>query len=158
MKLSQRQIVAGIAPVDTSTKSAHPTFPSFYFAQVSGGEVTASVEKIYLGGKNFPEVLCAPAEIGDITLTAHFDDAVGGMDSKLASLRKLVGQVYYDITVSTLDCGIEVTGSSRIYSKSLLVGLTEPDGDASSGAPATFALTFSVQSVTAGTGRVTATA
>jgi hypothetical protein len=26
----------------------------------------------------------------------------------------------------------------------LLVGLTEPDGDSSSGAPATFALTFSV--------------
>ena len=151
MKLSQRQIVAGISPVDVTATSNHPKFDSFYFAQVSGGEVTASVEKIYLGGKNFPEVLCAPAEIGDITLTAHFDDAVGGMDEKLAKLRALVGQAYYNITVSTLDCGIKVTGSSRLYNNSLLVGLTEPDGDASSGAPATFALTFSVQTVTAGT-------
>jgi hypothetical protein len=158
MKLSQRQIVAGIEPVDGSLTANHPKFDNFYFAQVSGGEVTASVEKIYLGGKNFPEVLCAPAEIGDITLTAHFDDATNGMDSKLARLRDLVGQAYYNITVSTLDCGIKVTGSSRIYSKSLLVGLTEPDGDASSGAPATFALTFSVQTVTAGTGRTTVTA
>jgi len=158
MKLSQRQIVAGIVPVNDTLAANHPKFDNFYFAQVSGGEVTASVEKIYLGGKNFPEVLCAPAEIGDITLTAHFDDATGGMDSKLALLRGLVGQAYYNITVSTLDCGIKVTGSSRIYSNSLLVGLTEPDGDASSGAPATFALTFSVQTVTAGTGRTVVTA
>lgn len=151
MKLSQRQIVAGIAPVNTRATPAHPTFEQFYFAQVSGGEVTASVEKIYLGGKNFPEVLCAPAEIGDITLTAHFDDdATSGMDTKLAALRALVGQAYYNITISTLDCGIKVTGSSRLYNNSLLVGLTEPDGDASSGAPATFALTFSVQTVIAG--------
>lgn len=151
-KLSQRQIVASIAPNDNSV-SGPPKWGSFKFAQVSGGEVTASVEKIYLGGKIFPEVLCAPAEIGDITLTAHFDDdsvaadLESGIANKLTKMRQLVGQAYYDITVSTLDCGINVKGASRIYAKSLLVGLTEPDGDASSGAPATFALTFSVQSV-----------
>jgi hypothetical protein len=149
MKLSQRQIVASIVPV---TQTA-PKWGSFKFAQVSGGEITASVEKIYLGGKLFPEVLCAPAEIGDITLTAHFDDdnrdseTEAGIAKKLESLRGLVGQAYYNISVSTLDCGINVAGLSRTYTNALLVGLTEPDGDSSSGAPATFALTFSIQSV-----------
>lgn len=148
-KLSQRQIVAQIEPVS----AAAPKWGSFKFAQVSGGEITASVEKIYLGGELFPEVLCAPAEIGDITLTAHFDDDVvqsdtaTGIAKKLTDLRKLVGQAYYNIQVSTLDCGINVKGLSRTYSNALLVGLTEPDGDSSSGAPATFALTFSIQSV-----------
>jgi hypothetical protein len=149
MKLSQRQIVAAIEPVTASA----PKWGSFKFAQVSGGEITASVEKIYLGGKLFPEVLCAPAEIGDITLTAHFDDdntdstTEAGIAKKLEGLRGLVGQAYYNIQVSTLDCGIDVKGLSRTYSNALLVGLTEPDGDSSSGAPATFALTFSIQSV-----------
>jgi hypothetical protein len=149
MKLSQRQIVASIVPV---TQTA-PKWGSFKFAQVSGGEITASVEKIYLGGKLFPEVLCAPAEIGDITLTAHFDDDTtdsqteAGIAKKLTDLRSLIGQAYYNIQVSTLNCGITVTGLSRTYSNALLVGLTEPDGDSSSGAPATFALTFSIQSV-----------
>jgi len=148
-KLSQRQIVASIEPVG----NAAPKWGTFKFAQVSGGEITASVEKIYLGGQLFPEVLCAPAEVGDITLTAHFDDdgvtsdTASGIAKKLTDLRTLVGQAYYNIQVSTLDCGINVKGLSRTYSNALLVGLTEPDGDSSSGAPATFALTFSIQSV-----------
>lgn len=148
-KLSQRQILAEISPVD----STHPKWTEFKFAQVSGGEITASVEKIYAGGDKFPTVLCAPAEIGDITLTAHFDDdnnddgKKNGIAKKLKDLRPLVGRAYYDITISTYDCDIVVNGADRTYSSSLLVGITEPDGDSSSGAPATFALTFSVQGV-----------
>lgn len=148
-KLSQRQILAEIVPV----ASGSPKWTSFKFAQVSGGEITASVEKIYPGGAKFPEVLCAPAEIGDITLTAHYDDDrvqsdVGtGIAKKIKDLRPLVGRVFYDITISTFDCDIAVAGLDRTYSKCLLVGMTEPDGDSSSGAPATFALTFAVQGV-----------
>jgi hypothetical protein len=148
-KLSQRQILAEINPIS----NASPKWNLFQFAQVSGGEITASVEKIYPGGAKFPEVLCAPAEIGDITLTAHYDDDRvaaqdgNGIAAKIKELRPLVGRVYYDIVVKTYDCDIEVKGLDRTYSKCLLVGITEPDGDSSSGAPATFALTFSVQGV-----------
>jgi hypothetical protein len=148
-KLSQRQILAEITPVSEGL----PKWTTFRFAQVSGGEITASVEKIYEGGAKFPTVLCAPAEIGDITLTAHFDDdnnddgKAAGIAKKLKDLRPLVGRAYYDITVSTYDCDIKVRGADRVYSSCLLVGITEPDGDSSSGAPTTFALTFSVQSV-----------
>lgn len=148
-KVSQRQILAEIVPIAASS----PKWNLFQFAQVSGGEITASVEKIYPGGAKFPEVLCAPAEIGDITLTAHYDDDRvaaedgNGIAAKIKTLRPLVGRVYYDIVVKTYDCDIEVKGLDRTYSKCLLVGITEPDGDSSSGAPATFALTFSVQGV-----------
>jgi hypothetical protein len=148
-KVSQRQILAEIVPIAASS----PKWNLFKFAQVSGGEITASVEKIYPGGAKFPEVLCAPAEIGDITLTAHYDDDAvvandgNGIAAKLKELRPLVGRVYYDIIVNTYDCDIEVKGLARTYSKCLLVGITEPDGDSSSGAPATFAMTFSVQGV-----------
>ena len=148
-KLSQRQIVADISPVS----AAAPKWGDFKFAQISGGEITASVEKIYPGGSLFPEVLCAPSEIGDITLTAHFDDdttdgdTAAGIAKKLETLRQQVGRSYYNVYVRTIDCGIEVRGLSRTYNNCLLVGITEPDGDSSSGAPATFALTFSVQSV-----------
>lgn len=148
-KLSQRQILATIEPVS----DLNPKWTGFRFAQVSGGEITASVEKIYEGGAKFPTVLCAPAEIGDITLTAHYDDdttesdTASGIAKKISSLRSLVGQAYYNIFISTYDCDIKVNGLDRTYSNCLLVGITEPDGDSSSGAPATFALTFSVQSV-----------
>lgn len=149
MKLSQRQILAEITPIS----DVHPKWTNFKFAQVSGGEITASVEKIYPGGAKFPEVLCAPKEIGDITLTAHYDDdnvasfGPTGIARKIKDLRPLIGTAYYDVVVKTYDCDINVRGLDRTYAKCLLVGLTEPDGDSSSGAPATFSLTFSVQDV-----------
>ena len=163
-KVSQRQIQATITPVnslavtvgtgsDAVTTPADPLFKigtnSFIFPQISGGEITASVEKIYEGGQRSPSILCAPFEIGDITLTAHYDEL--GSDETMAktlqTMRTLVGRAYYDIAVQTYDCDIKVKGTDRSYNRSLLVGLTEPDGDSSSGAPATFALTFAVQTV-----------
>lgn len=151
-KASQRQVLATINPSSVSVNIA-PKWNLFRFAQVSGGEITASVEKIYPGGATAPSVLCAPYEIGDITLTAHWDDddtpADGetGIAWKLGQLRKHVGRVYYDITVSTYDCDLLIAKLDRTYKSCLLVGITEPDGDSSSGAPATFALTFSVQDI-----------
>lgn len=148
-KVSQRQVLASIVPV-TET---HPKWGKFKFAQVSGGEITASVEKIYEGGKLRPTVICAPSEIGDITLTAHYDDdnvpadTETGIASKIKELRALVGRAKYNITVQLYDCDIVVKGNDRIYKNALLVGITEPDGDSSSGAPATFALTFAVEDV-----------
>lgn len=148
-KIAQRQIVASIKPsADVNIETPPPVSADgayAYFAQVTGGEITASVEKIYIGGKLFPEVLCAPAEIGDITLTRHYDKALDG--SFLASLRQMVGRAYYDIQVDELNCNVAVPELQRKYSRALLVGLTEPEGDAASGAPATYSLTFSIQSV-----------
>ena len=156
-KVSQRQVIARIAPHETANnlEVQPPKWEAFKFAQVSGGEITASVEKIYEGGASSPTVLCAPFDIGDITLTAHYDFERDGVltddknyfDKKLAILRTMVGKAYYDITVEVFNCDLKVPGLDRIYSKSLLVGLTEPDGDSSSGAPSTFALTFSVSNV-----------
>lgn len=148
-KLAQRQIVASITPsLDGNTEVPPPVGSDgglSYFAQVSGGEITASVEKIYIGGKLFPEVLCAPAEIGDITLTRHYDRDVDG--TFLKNIRGMVGRAYYDVLVEELNCEVKNPQGARKYSQCLLVGLTEPEGDASSGAPATYSLTFSVSSV-----------
>ena len=153
-KLSQRQIVCSIVPEDDMS----PSWGEFLFAQVSGGEITAAVEKVYAGGDQFPTVLCAPYEIGDITVTAHMDDyeeqstepglGGAGVAVKLATLREQVGRAYYTLNVYLTDCDIVITGTDRIYVNALLVGITEPEGDASSGAPATFSLTFACQGVT----------
>ena len=144
-KLSQRQVVANIVPV--SGLAGHVTGPKFeqYFAQVSGGEITAKVEKIYDGGMAFPETLCAPAEIGDITITRHYDPDRDG--SSLKQARRLVGSAYYDVSVFDLNCDLKQYGTERVYPQALLVGMKEPDGDASSGAPTTFSLTFSIATV-----------
>ncbi len=143
-KASQRQIVAEIRPV---TGPGHTPGPRFggKFAQVTGGEITAAVEKVYDGGEIFPEVLCAPSEIGDITVTRHFDPDRDG--TPLKAVRQLVGQAKYDVYIFTLNCDLKEAGSERVYAESLLVGISEPEGDSSSGAPASYSLTFSVSAV-----------
>lgn len=160
-KVSQRQVLAFIVPSTTtittlgtgSTALVPPAFmdgsKEFQFAQVSGGEITASVEKIYEGGKTRPTVLCAPAEIGDITLTAHYDDSetASSIYTAIKTARQFVGVGFYNITVQVFNCGLSSKKNDRVYNDALLVGLTEPDGDSSSGAPTTFALTFSVSDV-----------
>ena len=142
-KIAQRQVVAKIIPA-TGYATRGPVFTA-PFAQVSGGEITASVEKVYDGGSLFPEVLCAPPEIGDMTVTRHYDYTRDGR--ALQELRPLVGRVHYDVTVYTLNCDLVEMGSERTYSNALLVGISEPEGDSSSGAPATFSLTFSISQV-----------
>jgi hypothetical protein len=143
---TQRQIVAKITP--TNAGANIPTFPD-YFTQVSGGEITAAVEKVYHGGDLFPETLCAPAEIGDITLTGYVSTD-GVFLAKLQELRQKVGRIRYNIDIHVFDCDIQVPGADRQYTSALLVGLTEPDGDATSGTPATFAMTFSISTVSVG--------
>mgnify|MGYP003338514600 CR=1 FL=1 len=150
-KVSARQIVATITPRSADA----PKWGTFKFPQVSGGEITASVEKVYDGGSLFPSLLCAPAEIGDITVTGYYDDSADdaltetdqNIAAKISQLRQKVGRVFYDIDISVYDCDIKEKGSDRQYTNALLVALSEPDGDASSGAPAMFSMTFSVQNV-----------
>lgn len=138
-KLAQRQIFAEITPL--TGQAVTGTALSGYFAQISGGEITAAVEKIYVGGEKFPEVLCAPSEVGDVTLTRHYSSTERTI---LKTIRTQVGRSYYEIKIYDTNCDLIDQQSERIYSKALLVGLTEPDGDSSSGAPATFALTFAI--------------
>lgn len=145
-KISQRQVLARLINAD----GIGPDFGNTPFAQVSGGEITASVEKVYDGGQLFPEVLCAPLEVGDVTVTRHYDPERDG--PALRAIRTLVGRTYYNIQVDDYDCDLRVPGTARVYSRALLVSLTEPEGDSSSGAPAVFSLTFSIASVSGITG------
>tara|TARA_R100001163_G_C4951044_1_gene118802 strand:+ start:40 stop:519 length:480 start_codon:yes stop_codon:yes gene_type:complete len=149
MKTTQRQVVGMITPVPADEAAGHATGKPIrtgkdtsYFATVSGGEISAAVEKIYDGNSKFPDVLCAPAEIGDLTLSKFYDE---DFDKEfLDTARQIVGQTYYDVDIFVLDCNLEVPGSRRTYPRCLLVGLSDIDGDASSGAPSAFSLTFAV--------------
>ena len=147
-KVSQRQIVADISPVQGGNAPMPGENPdgSSYFAQVTGGEISAAVEKVYDGGSKFPEVLCAVAEVVDVTVTRHY--ATDRDKTFLNNLRSLVGSAYYDITFYELDCDLKAPDTMRQYTGALCVGLTEPDGDSASGAPASYSLTFSMGPIT----------
>lgn len=116
------------------------------FATKSGGNKTSSANKVWDGGSLVPDVLAAPPEVDDLTISRPYDPDRD--QDLLTALLAMVGQFRTTVTVAPTYGDLTRTRSKpRVYSNCLLTGVTEPEVDASSGDPATFELTFAVASV-----------
>lgn len=116
-----------------------------YFAQKSGGEVTSDATKVWDGGATKPDVIAAPAEAGDVTVTRPYDPE---RDQEiLNSLLTMVGQWYTTVSIQPTEGDMRAARvKPRVYANALLIGVREPETDASSGDAADFELTFAVGS------------
>lgn len=116
------------------------------FASKSGGEITSDATKVWDGGSLTPDVIASPPEVGDITLTRPYDPE--NHQELLTSLISKVGQLRTTISGQPLSGDMRsVRGASpRVYPNALLIGVREPESDASSGDAADFELTFAVGS------------
>lgn len=116
------------------------------WASKSGGGKTSGANKVWDGGSLVPDVLAAPPEVDDLTISRPYDP---DRDQDLVTaLLAMVGQFRTTITVAPTYGDMTRTRSKpRVYSNCLLTGVTDPDVDASSGDAATFELTFAVASV-----------
>lgn len=133
MKAAQRQFLVTVDGVPGN------------FAQKSGGEVTSDATKVWDGGATKPDVLAAPADTGDITVTRPYDPE---RDQEiLTNLNSRVGNWYTTVSVQPTQGDMTVARvKPRVYANALLTGVREPEVDASSGDPADFELTFAVGS------------
>jgi hypothetical protein len=136
-KASQRQIVA---EVEGWNGNARP-----YFAMVAGANITAANEKVFDGGSLFPDILCAPSEIDNLTVTRDYDPESDG--ELLKKFRHQVGSARFRVAVFTLNCDLKVPSSERVYDNTLLVSIAEPEGDSGSGKAAKFSLVFAIGAV-----------
>lgn len=117
-----------------------------YYATKSGGEVTSDSNKVFDGGSLVPDVLASPAEVGDLTISRPYDP-----ERDQPILDRIIGQVgNWRTTVSVTPTYGDLTTvrglKPRVYSNALLVGVREPEPDASSGDAADYELTFAVGS------------
>lgn len=134
MKSAQRQFLWTVAGIATP------------FAQKSGGEVTSDATKVWDGGAVVPDVIAAPAEVGDVTLTRPYDPERD--QPVLDRLITLVGQWRTTISGQPLSGDMRAARTKpRVYPDALLIGVREPESDASSGDAADYELTFAVGSV-----------
>lgn len=137
MKAAKRQFLVAVDGINGNRP---------YFAQKSGGEVTSSATKVWDGGSLTPDVIAAPAEAGDLTLTRPYDPESD--QDLLNRLVLLVGQ--WRTTVSIQPTAGDLSASKvkpRVYPDALLTGVREPETDASSGDAADYQLTFSVGAI-----------
>lgn len=133
MKAAQRQFLVTVDGIQGN------------FAQKSGGEVTSDATKVWDGGATKPDVIAAPAEAGDITVTRPYDPARD--QDVLTGLLASVGQWYTTVSVQPTEGDMRVAKvKPRVYADALLIGVREPETDASSGDAADFELTFAIGS------------
>lgn len=131
MKAAQRQFLVTVDGITTP------------FAQKSGGEITSDATKVWDGGSTTPDVIAAPAEVGDLTLTRPYDPLRD--QEVLNRLILLVGQWRTTISIQPAESNLVASRvKPRVYPNALLTGVREPEVDASSGDAADYELTFAV--------------
>lgn len=112
------------------------------WATKSGGNVSADTTPVWDGGAESPEMMASPASADNVTVSRPFDDLRDLPE--LARLRRLVGRLRTTITVQPTDGDLFPIGEPTVYPDALLVTLTEPEVDASSGDPQTIELEFAI--------------
>ena len=113
-----------------------------YFMTKAGGNITSDTNKVYDGGSTVPDVLAGPAEADNITVSRGYDPTRDA--SLLTRLRQRVGKFEATISVTATNRDMIALSTPTVYPKALLVGLTEPEMDASSGEAATYELEFAI--------------
>lgn len=132
-KSAQREFLVKVAGLDG------------YFMTKSGGNLSSDTNKVYDGGNTVPEVIAAPAEVENVTVSRAYDKQ---RDPRLLTdLRRRVGKWTTTISVTPTDADLVPIEDPTVYSNALLVGLNEPEADASGGDAATYELEFAVASV-----------
>ena len=116
-----------------------------YFMTKSGGKISSDVSKAYDGGDPDPDLIAAPPNVDNLTVSRVFDPTRDGQ--LLRNLRQQVGVFETTITVTPTDRDYVAVDEPTVYHPALLVGLTDSDTDASSGDPATYELEFAIGTV-----------
>jgi hypothetical protein len=116
-----------------------------YFDTKSGGETSSETSKHYDGGSLIPDVLAAPAETDNITVSRSWKFSRDFAAHRAA--RKQVGRWRTTVSVTPTDEDLVAVGEPTTYTDALLVRVSEPEYDSSSGDPATFELEFAVGAV-----------
>ena len=129
-KSAQRQFLVKVARI------------SGYFMTKSGGNISADTNKVYDGGRTEPDVVAAPPEADNITVSRAYDPYLDG--PVLSKLRRQVGRYRDTLSVTDTDEDLAPIGQPRVYPQALLVSVNEPEADASSGDVATYELEFAV--------------
>lgn len=130
MKAAKRQFLVRVAGIEG------------YFMTKGGGNISSDTNKVYDGGKEDPEVIAAPAQADNVTVSRGYDPYRDG--PILADLRRRVGRFRATVSSTPTDEDLVAIGESTVYPDALLVGLNEPEHDAASGDAATFELIFAI--------------
>lgn len=116
-----------------------------YFLTKTGGDTSSDTSKVYDGGNPTPAVIASPAETDNITVSRGWDN--NRDNPLLRRLRPLVGKFRATVSVTPTDEDLVAQGEPTVYSDALLVRMTDPEADGSSGDAKMFELEFAIGSV-----------
>jgi hypothetical protein len=117
-------------------------FPG-YFANKTGGEVTAESTAVWDGGNRKPEQMSGPSATSNVVVSRPYRPAVHG--PILRRMAKQVGQLRTTVSVWDTDPDLGPIGEPVVYANALLVRMRRPEADAASSSASTLELEFAVE-------------
>lgn len=116
-----------------------------YFASFSGGRVASDARKVYDGGSLVPDVLSAPAQVENFTVSRHYDYQRDG--DLVRVLKTQVGIATYTVSKTPTNASLVPVGPPETYVNCRLVGVNQSDVNSESGDPAMYELEFAPSAV-----------
>lgn len=113
-----------------------------FWSTKTGGNVAADNTKVYDGGSLKPDIITNPPTAEDVSVTRPYDPDRD--DEMLRQLRQLVGSWTTTVSITPTNADLEAIASPTVYSGAVLVSVTEPEVDASSGDAAMCGLGFAI--------------
>lgn len=115
------------------------------WAGKTGGERTAEVARAYDGGNPEPDLITAPPQTGNITVTRTYDPDRD--DAELHNAMRRVGALRATVAVQPLTPDYVATGKQVVYPRAVLVAVHPPEVDAASGDAAEWSMEWAVSRV-----------
>jgi hypothetical protein len=111
-----------------------------YFATLEGAEVAGDTSEAWDGGAQRPETLASPPTTSNIVMSRPYKAALH--QPIIDRLQKVVSRWRTTVTKQPTDADFTPIGKPSTYPNALLVRVTPPEHDASSGEAATWELEF----------------
>lgn len=115
------------------------------WAQKTGGDVSSDVAKAYDGGNPTPSLVAGPQNVDNVSVVRVYDPESD--DVYLHAARQGVNSLTTTVHSTPTDANMVAVGKPTVYSNALLIHVTEPEHDASSGDLAEWGLEFAVAQV-----------
>lgn len=110
------------------------------WASKTGGEKSAETSTVWDGGKHTPVILSGPAQTGNIVVGRPYYPHRDGAIKR--DLLKLVGRKRMTLSITDTDQDLVAVGRPQVYPECLLIRVSPPDHDASSGDAGVLELEF----------------
>lgn len=113
-----------------------------YFVSRTGGDSSATVQKVYDGGALEPDLVAGRRQVSNVVVSRHYDPFRDG--PIVGAYDKQTGRWRTQVSIQPTDENLAPVGEAKVYPGALLNRLGQPGANAMSDDPSTWEAEFTI--------------